>query len=130
MARLFSMCLSVLAAALLAAPARAQTAADLRTRARAYYAWRDSIHPVATSDAGEHRWDNRLGDFRVPRVLGARRHIAALLDSVKTMPTAGWSKDDRVDWLLFRAQLEGADFFGRSLQPEESDPQVYLNEAA
>jgi uncharacterized protein (DUF885 family) len=130
MARLFSMCLSVLAAALLAAPARAQTAADLRTRARAYYAWRDSIHPVATSDAGEHRWDNRLGDFRMPSVLRARRHIETLLDSVKTMPTAGWSKDDRVDWLLFRAQLEGADFFGRSLQPEESDPQVYLNEAA
>jgi uncharacterized protein (DUF885 family) len=130
MLRPFSLSLGVLAAALLPSPASAQTPAALRTTAHAYYAWRDSIHPVATSDAGEHRWDNRLGDFRMASVLRARRHIAALLDSVKAMPAAGWSKDDRVDWLLFRAQLEGADFFGRSLQPEASDPQVYLNESA
>src|SRR5689334_20017946 len=64
------------------------------------------------------------------RILAARRHVAALLDSVKAMPASKWPKDDRVDWMLFRAQLEGADFFGRTLQPEESDPQVYLNEAA
>ena len=49
---------------------------------------------------------------------------------MKAMPASGWSKDDRVDWMLFRAQLEGADFFGRMLEPEESDPQVYVNEAA
>ena len=130
MARLFAIGLSGLAAGLLAAPARAQTPAALRTQAHAYYAWRDSIHPVATSDAGEHRWDDRLADFRMQQVLAARRHVAALLERVKAMPTATWSRDDRVDWLLFRAQLEGADFFGRSLRPEESDPQVYLNEAA
>jgi uncharacterized protein (DUF885 family) len=108
----------------------AQTPADLNARARAYYAWRDSINPVATSDAGEHRWDDRLRDVRMASVLAARRHVAALLDSVKAMRTSGWSKDDRVDWMLFRAQLEGADFFGRTLLPEESDPQIYLNQAA
>jgi len=112
------------------ASASAQTPADLRTQAHAYYAWRDSIHPVATSDAGQHRWDNRLGEFRMQSVLAARQRVAALLDSVKRTPTAGWTKDDRVDWLLFRAQLESADFFGRVLEPEESDPQVYINEAA
>jgi uncharacterized protein (DUF885 family) len=56
--------------------------------------------------------------------------VSDLLARVKAMPAAGWRKDDRVDWYLFRAQLEGADFFGRAQQPEESDPQVYLNEAA
>jgi uncharacterized protein (DUF885 family) len=113
-----------------ASAAHAQTPADLQARARAYYAWRDSINPVATSDAGEHRWDDRLRDVRMASVLAARRHVAALLDSVKAMRVSAWSKDDRVDWMLFRAQLEGANFFGRTLQPEESDPQVYLNEAA
>jgi len=126
----FGVCLGGLVAALLVAPARAQTPADLQARAHAYYAWRDSTYPVATSDAGEHRWDDRLRDFRMPQILAARRHVAALLDSVRAMPASTWAKDDRVDWMLFRAQLEGADFFGRSLQPEESDPQVYLNEAA
>jgi uncharacterized protein (DUF885 family) len=113
-----------------ASVAHGQTPADLQTRARAYYAWRDSVNPVATSDAGEHRWDDRLRDMRMASVLAARRHVAALLDSVKAMRTSTWSKDDRVNWMLFRAQLEGADFFGRGLQPEESDPQIYLNEAA
>jgi uncharacterized protein (DUF885 family) len=130
MARLLAVGLSGLVAALLALPAHAQTPADLHARAHAYYAWRDSTYPVATSDAGEHRWDDRLRDFRMDKILAARRHVAALLDSVKAMPTSTWAKDDRVDWMLFRAQLEGADFFGRSLEPEESDPQVYLNEAA
>jgi uncharacterized protein (DUF885 family) len=119
-----------LAGVLLAPPARAQTPADLRALARSYYAWRDSTHPVGTSDAGEHRWDDRLGDFRMRSVLARRRHVAALLDRVRGMPVSTWTKDEQVDWTLFRAQLEGADFFGRTLQPEESDPQVYLNEAA
>jgi uncharacterized protein (DUF885 family) len=108
----------------------AQTPADLRSQAHAYYVWRDSTYPVATSDAGEHRWDDRLGDFRSQSIVAARRHVAALLDSVRGMPTVGWSRDERVDWLLFRAQLEGADFFGRVLEAEESNPQVYLNEVA
>src|SRR6266498_3777535 len=130
MASRFAVGLTGLVALLLASPAHAQTPADLQAKARAYYAWRDSINPVATSDAGEHRWDDRIRDFRMASVLAARRHVAALLDSVKAMPASSWSKNDRVDWMLFRAQLEGADFFGRTLQPEESDPQVYLNEAA
>jgi len=121
---------SSLLAVLSVTPGYAQTPADLQAKARAYYAWRDSLNPVSTSDAGEHRWDDRIRDFHMPNVLAARRRVAALLDSVKAMPISSWSKDDRVDWMLFRAQLEGADFFGRTLQPEESDPQIYLNQAA
>lgn len=128
MARLFAF--AGLAVIALVPPAGAQTPADLRALARSYYAWRDSANPVATSDAGEHRWDDRIGDFRMPSVIARRRHVTELLARVKAMPASGWKKDDQVDWTLFRAQLEGADFFGRSLQPEESDPQVYVNEAA
>ena len=29
------------------------------------------------------------------------------------MPAGGWQKDDRIDWLLFKAQLETAEFFDR-----------------
>jgi hypothetical protein len=46
------------------------------------------------------------------------------------MRTDSWPKDDRIDWLLFRSQLDGADFFGRGLLPEESDPQAYVNESS
>src|SRR5439155_1972526 len=47
---------------------------------------------------------------------------------VRAMPTTKWPKDDRIDWMLFRAQLEGADFNNRVLQPEKTDPQTYVGE--
>ena len=46
------------------------------------------------------------------------------------MQTANWSKDDRIDWLLFRAQLDGIDFFNRVIDFEASDPQTYVNECS
>ena len=110
--------------------AEAQAPARLRELAHSYYAWRDSTNPVATSDAGGHQWDDRLADYRMRAVTARRLHTRALLARVKALPTAGWNRDDRVDWLLFRSQLERDDFFGRVLLPHESDPQLYLNEAA
>jgi uncharacterized protein (DUF885 family) len=117
--------------ALLAAQTRrVQDPADLRHLAHAYYEWRDSSYPVATSDRGNHRWDDRLTDYRMPAVLGRRRHVDSVLALVKAMHTDAWVKDDRVDRILFQAELEGDAFFPRVLRPEESDPQVYVNECA
>jgi uncharacterized protein (DUF885 family) len=110
--------------------AQALTPAQLDALAKAYYAWRDANSPVGTSDSGNHEFDNRIGDFRMASVLAQRRHVQQLLAQVKAMQTSSWGKDERVDWVLFRAELERADFFGRVLQPEESDPGTYLNEAA
>ena len=46
------------------------------------------------------------------------------------MQTDNWSKDDRIDWLLFKAQLEQIDFFNRVMDFEATDPQVYVNECS
>jgi uncharacterized protein (DUF885 family) len=102
--------------------------ADLRKMAHDYYEWRQLAYPVAASTAGDHRYDNRLTDYRMPEVQKRREHVATLLTNVKTLSTEGWSKDDRVDRILFQSQLSGVDFFGRQLSPEESDPQVYVGE--
>ena len=53
-----------------------------------------------------------------------------MLGKVRAMQTSKWSKDDRIDWLLFRAQLEGAEFFNRVIDFEETDPQTYVNECS
>ena len=108
----------------------APTPTDLRALAHEYYTWRDSVYPVGSSDQGRHTWDDRLTDYRPAAYRARRQRVAALLDHVRAMSTAGWSKDDRVDWLLFRSELAGADFFGRASEPEESDPQLYSNEVA
>src|SRR4030095_977151 len=102
----------------------------LRALAHDYYQWRDTEYPVATSGAGDHRFDERLTDYAMPEVLKRRQHVSDLLAQVGAMNADGWSKDDRIDYVLFRAQLAGADFFGRRLNPEEQDPQVYVNECS
>ena len=102
----------------------------LRRVAHEYYAWRDSVNPTASSDQGLHTWDTRLTDMRPAAYRARRLHVQTLLAKVRAMRTSGWSRDDRVDWLLFRSQLAGADFYGRIAQAEESNPQSYANEIA
>ena len=59
-----------------------------------------------------------------------RLQVKETLAKVRGMQTANWSKDDRIDWLLFRAQLDGIDFFNRVIDFESSDPQTYVNECS
>ncbi len=108
-----------------------QAAADpveFRKVAHDYYQWRDASYPVATSAAGDHRFDTRLTDYSMTEYLRRRQHVSDLLMHVSSLATDGWNKDDRIDVVLFQAELAGADFFGRKLNPEGSDPQLYVNE--
>jgi len=102
--------------------------ADLRKHAHDYYQWRDAAYPVATSDQGDHQYDKRLADYRMSEVLKRRQHVSDLLTQVNGMAMDGWSKDDRIDRILFQSQLAGHDFFDRRLHPESSDPQLYVDE--
>src|ERR1051325_2932930 len=114
-------------------PVRAQqpkTPADLHKVAADYYAWRNQNYPVAASDAGLHTWDNKLTDYALSAVLMRRLQVKETLAKVRAMNTAGWSKDDRIDWLLFRSQLDGIDFFNRVIDFEKTDPQTYVNECS
>jgi len=113
--------------------ARAQTNASpaaLRHLAGDYYNWRNQKYPVASSDAGLHRWDSKLTDYSSASIAARRAHVVSLLAQVNAMQTAKWKKDDRIDWLLFRAQLEGIAFFDRVMDFEHSDPQTYVNECS
>lgn len=106
------------------------TPADLRKLAQDYYKWRDQNYPVASSDAGLHTWDDRLTDYSLSRILDRKLHVQELLAKVRAMPTSNWSRDDRIDWLLFRAQLDSVDFFNRVINFPETDPQLYVNECS
>ena len=117
---------------LIAVPATlsAQNVAGLRALAHDYYEWRDSSYPVAASDQGKHVRDAKLTDYRMSAVRQRRQHVESLLARVKAIRTDGWSKDDKIDKLLFQSQLEGAAFFPRVMKPEESDPGVYVGESS
>ncbi len=104
--------------------------ATLRRLADDYYNWRNQNYPVASSDAGLHTWDSKLTDYGLSALLARRLHVKEVLAKVNAMQTESWAKDDRIDWLLFRAQLEGVAFFERVMDFEETDPQTYVNECS
>ena len=104
--------------------------AALRKLADEYYNWRNQNYPVASSDAGLHTWDHKLTDYSLSALLARRLHVKEVLAKVRAMQTEKWEKDDRIDWLLFRSQLEGVAFFDRVIDFEESDPQTYVNECS
>jgi uncharacterized protein (DUF885 family) len=110
--------------------AQSASPADLRKLADDYYNWRNQQFPVASSDAGLHTWDNKLTDYGLSALLARRLHVKEVLAKVKAMQTENWSKDDRIDWLLVRSQLEGVAFFDRVTDFEETDPQTYVNECS
>ena len=104
--------------------------AALRRIADEFYVWRNENFPVYSSDAGLHTWDNRLTDYSAAKISERAQHIRKLLDQVRAMPGAKWPKEDRIDWMLFRAQLEGYEFGSRVLQSEKRDPQLYVGECS
>lgn len=79
---------------------------------------------------GLHTWDDKLTDYSLSAILARRLYIKDVLKKVQSMPAANWSKDDQIDWLLFRSQLEGIDFFNRVMDLEATDPQLYVNECS
>jgi len=113
---------------LLLAMLAASDPAAMRAIAREYYDWRNRNDPVTSSDQGLHTWDDALSDpAGFPE---RRRHVEAVLAEVKALQTQGWNKDDRVDAILLRAQLEGDALDGRVLQAEESKPGKYVDECS
>jgi uncharacterized protein (DUF885 family) len=119
---------------LLAKPATAKSAnqtADimaLHKLADEYYAWRNENCPVASSDSGLHTWDAKLTDYAPAKLAERSAHIRTLVEKIRAMKSDDWPKDQRIDWILFRAQLERVEFEDRVLKSETTNPQVYVGE--
>jgi uncharacterized protein (DUF885 family) len=126
-----SVCLGMLVPQLVYAQA-STSPAELRRMAERYYEWRNQTRPVTSSDQGLHTWDDRLGDYSPAALQKQAEHVRGLLAQVQAMEPAArsWSRDDRIDWLLFRAQLERVAFFDRVLRFPETNPQIYVGECS
>jgi uncharacterized protein (DUF885 family) len=92
------------------------------------YAWRNENYPVQSSEAGLHTWDDRLTDYSPAKIAERGQHVHSLLEKVRDLKTDAWPKNERIDWILFRAQLENVDFGNRVLKFERTNPQVYTEE--
>jgi uncharacterized protein (DUF885 family) len=103
-------------------------AAALHKLADDYYNWRNQNDPVASSDAGLHTWDDKLVDFSPAKINDRAQRVRQWLDKVRAMKTDTWPKDEQIDALLFRSQLENVDFANRVLKFEFTNPQTYTGE--
>ena len=103
-------------------------AAALHKLANDYYNWRNQSDPVSSSNAGLHTWDDKLADFSPAKIAERAQHVRTLLDKVRTMKIGTWPKDEQIDAILFRSQLEGVDFQNRVLKFERTNPQTYIGE--
>jgi uncharacterized protein (DUF885 family) len=126
----FSVCSIMMFSATVTNPQSNVSPSTLHRLAAEYYNWRNQNYPVASSDAGLHTWDNKLTDYAPAAIAARRGRVVSLLAQVSRMRTDKWKKDDQIDWLLFRAQLEAPVFFDRVVDFEHSDPQVYVNECS
>src|SRR5258708_36278473 len=104
-----------------APPPKPITPAELHSLAHDYYEWQKKEYPVSASDQGFHAADDKLDDFSPATIARNAAHVRALLERVRGANVAGWAKDDSIDWLLFRSQLERDDFPDRVQKPEETD---------
>jgi uncharacterized protein (DUF885 family) len=102
--------------------------AALHRIAEDYYAWRNENYPVRSSEAGLHTWDDRLTDYAPAKMDDRARHVRELLDKLRALKIDNWPKDERIDAILFRSQLEEGDFDNRVLKFARTNPQVYVNE--
>ena len=102
----------------------------LHSAAHDYYEWQKREFPVFASDQGYHAYDDRLTDFSASAIARRRAYVRNLLERMRAADISKWTKDDKIDALLFRAQLEGPDFADRVRNLEASDPNLYVNEAS
>src|SRR6185369_982257 len=117
---------TLFAALLLTMPLHAMTPAELHKLANDYYDWLNRTFPVAASDQGLHTWDDKLADYSSAAIAKDRAHVAAIAEKVRAIDTKGWKKDDVIDAILFRSQIERDDFFYRVLKSDAADPQLYV----
>ena len=100
-------------------------AAALHKLANDYYSWRNENSPVASSSRGLHTWDDKLPDFSPAKIAEEAQHVHGLLEKVRAMKIDTWPKDEQIDAILFRAQLENVDFQNRVLKFERTNPATY-----
>jgi uncharacterized protein (DUF885 family) len=111
-------------------PLFAMTPPELHKLANDYYDWRNQNYPVNASDQGLHTWDEKLADYSPAAIAKRHAHVRAVAEKVRIIDTKGWSKDDAIDAILFRSQIDRDEFADRVQRPEVTDPQLYINEAS
>ncbi len=94
--------------------------------ARRFTAYQFSVDPVGATDAGLHTGDDRLPTFAPSALLDYLQHLREYrTELARLVPPADASPHDQIDYLLLRANLEGAWWNETYLKAEQRNPSLY-----
>ncbi|MBV9402876.1 MAG: DUF885 domain-containing protein [Candidatus Eremiobacteraeota bacterium] len=127
--------LSLILLGLVASAATAQSQPyygnQLEDFARRLTTYEFSLDPVGSTDAGLHTADNKLGDFSPSARQDYLQRLHEFRDELtRLVPPADASVHDQVNYLLMRANIEGAWWTETVLKPNERNPSVYEGECS
>ncbi|GAC1498487.1 MAG: DUF885 domain-containing protein [Vulcanimicrobiaceae bacterium] len=94
--------------------------------ARRFTAYQFGVDPVGATDAGLHTADDRLPTFAPSALLDHLQHLREYRSELARLaPPADASPHDQIDYLLLRANLEGAWWNEAYLKAEQRNPSLY-----
>ncbi len=85
--------------------------------------------PVAATQLGDHRWDDRLGDYRPEALVQKQQAIQSALSEFEAMDIAGFSHNAEIDHTLLVRILASFVRSYERVQGHRRNPSIYLDEA-
>ncbi|MBV9148636.1 MAG: DUF885 domain-containing protein [Candidatus Eremiobacteraeota bacterium] len=128
---LFSLLLIAMAGTSAGAQTQPYYGSVLENLAHRLITYEYSVDPAGSTDAGLHTADNKLADFSPAAEHDYLQKLHDFRDELaKLVPPASASAHDQVNYLLLRANIEGAWWTETVLKPNERNPSVYEGECS
>lgn len=83
------------------------------------------MNPELATALGEHRYDDRLNDYSMNGIEQSRAFNKAYLDSLSTIDPSRLDTVNRVDYKIFKTNLEAGIFAVDTLREHEWNPRYY-----
>jgi hypothetical protein len=96
----------------------AQEKSDPSALQTIFKSWRQFEEPPDFNGAPDYR--QKTFESRLPK-------FKQLKERLEAMDTSGWQVNDKVDWMIILAEMNGFDFNYRVLRPWQRDPAFYLS---
>ncbi|MFP4344621.1 MAG: DUF885 domain-containing protein [Anaerolineales bacterium] len=101
---------------------------EFYSRAEAWFVRVLEQMPVAATHMGDHRWDDRLADYRPEAIEQRHQETLEALAEFEALDTSGFSLEARIDHTLFVKILASFVREHEKVQGHRRDPGGYMNE--
>lgn len=86
------------------------------------------LNPVAATQLGEHRWDDRLGDLSLEGIESQQREILTAVEEFASMDATDFSPDAHIDYTLVKQIFESFIRQHEKVEDHLRDPGSYLGQ--